>query len=148
MNRITPVPSQILQVSYRNKLLDITLDSGATVSYIKLSKAVQLGLSISPNSQLALLADKKTRMASIGEVNFIVTTQGIHMRLRALVMKNLQCECFGGTTFHVDNDIETRIKAGTVCIHGKFTVSQSNSAWLVNHDCQPPPDIADSIGTT
>ena len=70
------------------------------------------------------------------------------MRVRALVMKNLQCECFGGTTFHVDNDIETRIKAGTVGIHGKFTVSQSNSAWLVNHDCQPPPDIADSNGTS
>jgi len=73
LNRITPVPSQILQVTYRDKLLNITLDSGATVSYIKFDKAVELGIDIFPNSQLALLADKKTRMASIGEVDFIVT---------------------------------------------------------------------------
>ena len=41
-------------------------------------------------------------------------------------MKNLQAQCFGGTTFHADNDIETRIKTGTVSIHGHFIVEQSN----------------------
>ena len=107
-------------------MLDITLDSGATVSYIKLSKAVSLGLTILPNHQLALLADEKTRMASIGEVDFQVFLNSICMRVRALVMKNLQVECFGGTTFHVDNDIQTRIKNGTVSIHGQFTVKQLN----------------------
>ena len=107
-------------------MLEITLDSGATVSYIKLSKAVSLGLTILPNHQLALLADEKTRMASIGEVDFQVFLNSICMRVRALVMKNLQVECFGGTTFHVDNDIQTRIKNGTVSIHGQFTVKQSN----------------------
>ena len=91
-------------------MLEITLDSGATVSYIKLSKAVSLGLTILPNHQLALLADEKTRMASIGEVDFQVFLNSICMRVRALVMKNLQVECFGGTTFHVDNDIQARIK--------------------------------------
>ena len=59
------------------------------------------------------------------------------MRVRALVMKNLQAPCFGGTTFHVDNDIETKIKSGTVTIHGRFVVDQSNP-----HRCThvfPPP---------
>ena len=83
-----------------------------------------LGLDISPNKQLALLADQKTRIASIGEVDFLVSVGGIKLRVRALVMENLQSECFGETTFHVDNDIETRIKAGTIRIHGKFVVSQ------------------------
>ena len=106
----------MLQVTFKNKILLITLDSGATVSYIKLSKAQELGLLILPNNQLALLADKTTRMASMGEVNFTVYLDNIPLQVRALVMKNLQADCFGGTTFHVDNDIEARIKFGTVSI--------------------------------
>ena len=117
--------------------LDITLDSGATVSYIKLKKASKLNLQISPNDQLALLADQKTRMASLGEVDFIVTLNDIQMRLRALVMKNLQADCFGGTTFHADNGLEARIKDGTITIHGKYTVFQSNP--YVNMPLFPPP---------
>ena len=100
------------------------------MSYVKFSKAKELGLVISPNNQLALLADKKTRMASMGEVNFTVFLDNIALKVRALVMKNLQVDCFGGTTFHVDNDIEARIKTGTICIKGKHTVSQSNPSWL------------------
>ena len=143
-----PIPSQVLQVSYRDKFLNITLDSGATVSYIKFNKALQLGLAISPNNQLALLADKTTRMASIGEVDFVASIKNINLRVRALVMNDLQSECFGGTTFHVDNDIETRIKAGTICIHGKYTITQSNSVGYPEHECQPPPAGLSSPETT
>ena len=104
------------------------------MSYIKLDKAITLGLEISPNNQLALLADKRTRIASIGEVDFLVSLANIQMRVRALVMRHLQSECFGGTTFHVDNDIQTRIKTGTVSIHGKFIVLQSNPLWVADND--------------
>ena len=45
-------------------------------------------------------------------------------------MKNLQVDCFGGTTFHVDNDIEARIKTGTISIQGKYIVHQSNPSWI------------------
>ena len=120
----------MLQVLYNNKILPITLDSGATVSYIKLSKATELNLPIFSNNQLALLADKKTRMASMGEVDFNVKLNNISLRVRALVMKNLQVDCFGGTTFHVDNDIEASIKTGTISIQGKYKVRQSNPNWL------------------
>ena len=41
-------------------------------------------------------------------------------------MQHLQAECFGGTTFHVDNSIETNIKQGMLSIHGKIIVKQSN----------------------
>ena len=87
------------------------------MSYLKLSKALELGLCISPNNQLALLADKKTQMASMGEVDFFVHINEITLRVRALVMKNLQVDCFGGTTFHVDNDIEASIKTGTISMN-------------------------------
>ena len=126
-----------MQVSYNNLSLLITLDSGATVSYIKLNKALSLGLTIAPNNQLALLADQQTRMASLGEVDFVVTMGNVLMRVRALVMKNLQAECFGGTTFHADNDIEARIKTGTISIHGRFIVDQSNPYKAIR--IHPPP---------
>ena len=141
LNSLASIPSQILRVTLNNgpcaDILDITLDSGATVSYLRYDTARKLESQIMPNNQLALLADQKTRMASLGEVDFNVTINGIQMRLRALVMKNLQAECFGGTTFHVDNGIEPKIKDGTVTIHGKFTLPQSNP--FMNMPIYPPP---------
>ena len=104
---------------------------------MRLDVALSLSLQIAPNSQLALLADQKTRMASLGEVDLIVTLGSVQMRMRALIMKNLQAECFGGTTFHADNDIETRIKTGTIKVHGRFLLSQSNP--LDVKQIFPPP---------
>ena len=132
---------------YRGKPFEITLDSGATTSYIKHDVALSLSLNIAPNNQLALLADHKTRIASLGEVDFNVTLGTVVMRVRALVMKNLQAQCFGGTTFHVDNDIHTKIKSGTVTIHGRFIVDQSNP-YPVTHVFPPPvQQVPDSKST-
>jgi hypothetical protein len=97
-----PSQSMSMSVSYGSSKLDITLDTGATVSYIRLHAATLLGLTFMSNDQLALLANKNTRMASMGEVDFIVRMQqDIIMRVGAL-MKNLQAACSGGTTFHAD----------------------------------------------
>ena len=137
INRLVPVLSQILTVNYEKQVLNITLDSGATVSYLRLDKAKQLGLAIYPNNQFALLADMRTRMESLGEVDFLVTIEGIQLRLRALVMENLQTECFGGTTFHVDNDVSTRLKEGIILLHGQFQIRQSNSPSSI--PIYPPP---------
>ena len=133
-----PIPSQILLATYQSSSLEITLDTGATVSYIRLSDAKRLGLTFMPNDQLALLADEKTRMASLGEVDFLsYVNRDIVLRVRALIMKNLQAPCFGGTTFHADNDVTARIKTGEVLIHNKFLVKQSNP--VVNFPLFPPP---------
>ena len=126
LNRMSPIPSQIISVAYRALSLDITLDTGATVSYIRLAEAQQLALHFKPNGQLAILADKKTQMASLGEVDFIVFVDSIALRVRALVMKNLQAACFGGTTFHADNDVQARITTGNILLHNKFLIKQSN----------------------
>lgn len=138
LNRMVPIPSQILLVSYQSSNLQVTLDTGATVSYIRLSDAKRLRLTFMPNDQLALLADEKTRMASLGEVDFLVhVNKNIVLRIRALIMKNLQAPCFGGTTFHADNDITARIKTGEVLIHNKFLVKQSNP--VIDFPLFPPP---------
>ena len=75
-------------------------------------------------------------MASLGEVDFLVTSDNIQLRIRALVMKRLQAECFGGMTFHADNGIEANIKSGTISIHGKYVVKQFNP--LLEVKLHPP----------
>ena len=141
---IMSIPSQRLSVQFENSSFDITLDSGATVSYIKYDIASWLKLKIYPNNQLALLADQKTRMSSIGEIDIVVYVNNIQLHLRALVMQNLQAECFGGTTFHVDNGIEPNIKDGMMLLHSKYLVKQSNP------QCRMPsfPPPAEKYSTT
>ena len=105
--RLCAIPSQTLRVSYGLLMLNITLlDWGANVSHMRLDIANRLGLEIKPNSQLALLADKKTRMSYVGEVDCLVTLESMQLRLCALIMEDLQAHCFGGTTFHADNSIK------------------------------------------
>ena len=140
-----PIPSQILQVTLNSGILQITLDTGATVSYIRLDKVLSLSLTVHPNNQLALLADQKTRMASLGEVDYIVTLGNIQMRLRALVMKNLQAPCFGGTTFHADNNIQAIVKTGKIIIHGKYPVEQFHPMQVLPLFPPPSEQIVPSV---
>ena len=126
LSNITPIPSQLLDTFYGKMVLTITLDSGATLSFIRRDIARQLGLQMHPNGQLALLADEETRMASLGEVDFEVQHDYVILRIRALVMEKLQARCFVGTNFHKDNKIRTDISKGTITLHGKYTVNQSN----------------------
>ena len=93
---------------------------------MKLEVAIRLGVNIQPNNQLALIADQKTRMSSLGEIDIVINIDNILMRLRALVMRDLESECFGGTTFHVDNKLTADIGRGVMSVHGKFVVTQSN----------------------
>jgi len=76
-------------------------------------------------------------MASLGEIDIILTRGNITCRLRALVMKNLQADVFGGTTFHDDNDIQGRIKTKQIKIHNKYMVFQTNDALPLPHANQP-----------
>ena len=89
---------------------------------------MKLKLSIHHNGQLALLADKKTQMRSLGEIDITVletSTQNIILRLRALVVSNLGVECYGGQTFHLDNGIVDNICTRTISIHHGNLLSSS-----------------------
>ena len=109
---------------------DIDLDSGATVSFLRLDVAKRLQLQLLPNAQLALLADKVSQMKSLGEVNIeVIETQSGHimLRLRALVVETLGVECYGGQTFHLDNGIVDNVSQENISFHnGKFKISQKN----------------------
>ena len=69
-NFIQPVPAQTLSLKDKNDTnVHIDLDSGATVSYAKLSAVKSHGFQIKPNSQLSSLADGKTKMSAVGEIH-------------------------------------------------------------------------------
>lgn len=143
LNSITPIPSQSILVQHSGTEFIVHLDSGATVSFVTLRLAQSLNINIKPNGQLALLADEKTRMQSLGEVNILVLTGGrIVLRLRALVVKQLQVACYAGTTFHVDNDVTANITNGTISIHGgKFNIVQHNKLLPGAPTAHPPPAL-------
>ena len=118
---------------------NITIDGGATVSFLKTEMATALGLNITPNAELAKLADKRHRVQSKGEVDFCVTevTTSAQLRVRALVMDHLAVDCYGGTTFLNDNYVVTNLVTSTIFMHGgKFKVTRPPKQPHVRH---PPP---------
>ena len=126
LNRITPVPSQIFTAYYNKSPLNLTLDTGATVSFIKSSIVDQLKIPVQPNNQLALLVDSETRLHSMGEIDIKLNRGKFSVRFRALVVQKLQCDMFAGQTFHLDNDVQPRILTRTIKFHNKFVVFQTN----------------------
>ena len=124
-----PVPSQVLNVKLDDIPFTIDLDSGATVAFIRKDIASKLNLDIKANGQLARLADMKTRMKSLGEIDTTVvetSTQHVLLRLRALVVEELGVECYGGQTFHLDNGIVDNVSLRTISIHhGRYTIKQA-----------------------
>ena len=134
---ISPLPHLALNASLNGKFLKVTLDTGATVSFVSKNLVERLGLEILPNGQLTQLAIPKYRDSSIGEVDFTATecsTGTAQMRVRAIILAELSCECYGGQTFHHDNGIVANITNCTVSIHhGVFLVQ------LPHHNRAPHP---------
>ena len=123
---ITPLPHLALQTSFNGSNLKVTLDSGANVSFMSKECVERLALPILPNGQLTQLAIPKYRDSSIGEVDFTVTestTGTVQLRMRALILAELSCECYGGQTFHHDNGVVADITNSTVSLHlGAFLI--------------------------
>ena len=126
LSRITPISSQVLTVFLGNEPINITLDSGATTSFITRKLCKKLKLKVSPNGQLAQLGNGCTVMASVGEIDQTFTRDKWSVRFRAIVVEKLNTDIYGGTTFMVDNDISVRPKTGEIKIHNKFIVFQTN----------------------
>ena len=122
---INPIPSQVIITSYGGGQLPITLDSGATISFIRRDFAIRLNMPIQPNSQTATLADQSTTISAIGEVDVTVHFRQRPLRLKALVVDALQAPCFGGTNFHLDNHVVPDIKRDSISIKGE-TFMQSD----------------------
>ena len=126
LSRITPISSQVLTVFLGKEPINITIDSGATTSFITRKLCKKLKLKISPNGQLAQLGDGCTLLASVGEIDLTFTRDKWSIRFRAIVVEKLNTEIYGGMTFMVDNDISVRPKTGEIKVHNKYIIYQTN----------------------
>ena len=125
---LIPQPSQILTVFTRNgNALDITLDGGATGSFIKQSCAVKNNFKIWPNNQSAGLADSKTCVKSIGYIEETFYRDSWAVKFKGLVVQNLKADIYGGQPFMIENDIIQRPAKKIITVLGKHTVMQTNT---------------------
>ena len=126
-NFIQPVPAQTLTVKdSNNKNVHMDLDSGATVSYAKLSSVLSHGFKIFPNSQLSNLADGKTKMSAVGEINETFYRNNWEVKFHAIVTENLHTDFVAGNNFIKTNEIIQDIASKTISVHKKYNVPETN----------------------
>ena len=131
-NFIQPVASQTLAVKdINNKDVFLDLDTGANVSYCKLSAVKDHGFKILPNGQLSSLADGKTRMYAIGEIDELFHRNGWQIRYHAVVTKDLHCSYIAGNNTIKENSIMQDFNAKTIIVHKKFVVPETSKSLIL-----------------
>ena len=126
INHISPVPSQILTLYQKDKLIHLDIDTGSWVSCVKQEFAQKMNWTIYPNAQLAKLADNKTVLKSVGEVHEQLNRNNWVVDFHALVLPNLHADTIAGNNFMKDNKVEQSINNKTITILGKYVVPETN----------------------
>ena len=131
-NFIQPVPTQILSLQDKaNNDIHVTLDSGATVSYIKLNVAKKYDLKIRPNDQLSKLADGKTKMPAVGEIKETFFRNEWSVIFHAIVVKDLHADIIGGNNFIKENKIIQDFDLKTITVHKKYNVPETSPSLIL-----------------
>ena len=131
-NFIKPVPAQTLTLTDKQgKNVHLDLDTGATVSYVKLSTAKEHNFTIRPNTQLSNLADGKTKLQSAGEIDEQFYRNNFKVRFHAIVTETLHCDLVAGNNFFQENNVVQDINNKTITIHGKYNVPETNKLLIL-----------------
>lgn len=94
-----------MKAYYKQRILRITLDSGAEISMIRACVAQLMGIEITKSTQHALQADGTTPLEILGETHFNLTREDITLHVEALVVKDLDVDFLAGIPFLSANDI-------------------------------------------
>ena len=131
-NYIQPVPSQTLTMQdAKGNNIHIEIDSGATVSYAKLEAVRKFGFKINKNSQFSTLADGKTIIPSIGEIDITLYRNSFSVRFHAIVTDNLNFDFLGGNNFIKENGIIQDLGKKTITLHKKYNVPETNKSLIL-----------------
>ena len=130
LSRIIPIGSPVLTVYYKNTPINITIDSGATTSFITKKLCNLLKVEVVPCGKLIRLGDGCTTLAALGEIDVVFSRDKWSIRFRAIVVEKLSSDLYGGMTFLLDNDISLRPKTGEIKILNKHVVFQTNTLML------------------
>ena len=98
--------------------IHIVLDTGATASLISLAKAMELKLKILPTAHRAVQVDGVSNLKVLGEVHTEFSRGNLVLHFSGLVVNELGTDILGGTNFHKENDIYSRMAKDTIVIQG------------------------------
>ena len=125
-SRINTYPSQVFSLWSGDKVIHITLDSGATVSFITKLECDRLNLKINKASQLATQADGQTRMHVLGEVKETFSRGKTQFNLHALVVDKLcHATILGGMNFLIENQIDQQPAKHRIVVKDKFYIEET-----------------------
>ena len=118
IRKINIYESPILTVTRNNKTCHIVLDTGATASLISLAKVQQLNLKIFPTVHKAIQVDGVTDLKILGEVHTEFARGNLVLNFSGLVVNKLGTDILGGTNFHKENDVYSRMSKDMIVIKG------------------------------
>jgi hypothetical protein len=139
-NRVTIEPSPVLDTFYKSQSTRLTIDSGATGSFVCSSEQRRLKLPFRKTAHSANQADGNSKMKVLGETSFDLTRDGKVMHMDALVVEELDVPILAGTAFQRINDVYPRISQQAVYIgNKKYPYSLNDSDDLTNRRVQAYP---------
>ena len=135
IRKINIYESPILSVRHNNTTVHIVLDTGATASLISLAKAKELKLKIAPTKHRAIQVDGISNLVVMGETHTCFQRGNLDLQFSGLVVNDLGTDVLGGTNFHYENDIYSRMAKDTIVIQGN-NCFQSTPVEIVKLDEQ------------
>ena len=139
---VSIVESPFLDSFYKHHHVRLTIDSGATGTFINHSKAKEIGVPIRNPRQSAHQADGKSKLKIVGETYFEVVSHGHTLKVDALIAEDLDEDVLASSAFMSRNDVWTRPARGIVGIgdykysydnkgHKKFTSARRIQAHII-----------------
>ena len=136
VNRVSVVQSPYLAAYCGPHSIRLTLDTGATSSYIRASLARELGLPVKPASQVARQADGSSTLDVVGETRCTLTHGEYTFRLDALVVKRLEDEVLAGNSFLAINDIALRPAKKQIVVQGRAVIPYGDGPLKSSSACR------------
>ena len=134
--RVVSYPSQVISLYHSDKVVHVTLDSGATVSFITLTEASRLGIAVQKATQLVSQADGITKLHVVGEVHSTLKRGEITFAFNALVVKKLNdATILAGMNFLVENEIDQEPSKHRVKVRQKYSIQETPSKLIYPTEC-------------
>ena len=116
LRKVDIASSPYFTVQYGPNTVNILLDSGAEANLMELEYARQLGVTITPTSTSASLADGSSNLKIVGEVHIIFTRDGLEFKFDAIVADKLTDKVIAGIPFLTAHDIYARPSKRTIYV--------------------------------
>ena len=97
-------------IFFKNTPLNITIDSGATTSFIMKKMCKLLKVEVVPCGKHIRLGDGCTTLAAFEEIEVVLSRDKSSIRFRVIVVEKPSSDLYGGMTFLLDNEISLRLR--------------------------------------